>query len=990
MNNTDNQDSNYLEVNFFMTNCRSMMNKLDIIECEIFACKKYDIIILTETWARPFFDDKLFEKPDYTLFRDDRVTGRGGGIMIYVNNSLQPSVITLPRFKSTVNAVACSFHKKGLILGVYRPPNNTQQNLKLDLEDICNCIRVIERQCVVDKLIFIAGDLNLPNLIWEQKQMQRNPPIFYELLATLSINNLQQIVNFPTRTSSILDVLFASRNIAKYTVHDHPNLGDSDHSSIVYKCFIPDSTCPVKYGERTGSSTINLNKVDWYRFSLLMEYDYPQFFLMQGSSKTDINNLVQYYTDCVLNNLAKSTLDISVTVIANSSKCKHSKMRMIVPWCNYTCIAAINKKRWLYNRVKRFNNADERMEYKRHSNYCKFVIRKAKTDYEDKVANSLCTVKNSQSFWKYLKRRLNKKRSNQLAICDQSVDANCSTLISDPVQVAKLFNDFFATVFCTNNDQLSSAAIQNIVAYYSGHMQNEPSPITGREIIDAISKLKSSYTKDNDSLSNMFYRLSGHVTVKFLSRIFNLMFYSGIFPDIWKTARIIPLFKKGNVNIVSNYRPISILSCTSKIFEIIIKNRMLDYLEEHNLIVNEQHGFRKGASTTSNLLLFTHTIANAFMDNNEVHAVFIDYLKAFDKVQHNFLLQKMACLGINIMYINMICDYLSNRQQIVCIDGKFSNTISCKSGVPQGSVLGPFLFSIFINDVVHSVKHSNILLFADDLKLFKVISKENRLSDINKFQQDLNEIYNWSVTMCLPINVSKSNWLIFTNNHKKATSANTNITYMCNSESLSQVDNVKDLGVLFDKRISFNEHINYSVLKAQKISAVINKLFSFSKVDTKVRMFNTFIRPQLEYASQVWSPSKKSLINKIEKLQRNYTRKLEPSLKLDYEQRLNRINALSLSMRRDYLDMCYLYKIWYSECKLINLDSLLLNKGSSTRNYMNITPKYNANSTVYKEFSRRAIIIWNSLPVNIRKLPTLTAFKVKMKKWFMTREFKQE
>lgn len=326
-----------------------------------------------------------------------------------------------------------------------------------------------------------------------------------------------------------------------------------------------------------------------------------------------------------------------------------------------------------------------------------------------------------------------------------------------------------------------------------------------------------------------------------LSRLFNKCLLNGIFPDIWKRANVIPLYKKGDATLCNNDRPVSLLPCISKVFERIIFQNMFKYLKDNKLITEKQSGFTPGDSTTNQLSIICHNIYSALDEGDEVHGVFLDFTKAFDKVWHRRLIYKLCRCGINGSSLKLITSYLQNRKQRVLLSSTESSWREITSGVPQGSVLGPLLFIIYINDICDSIE-SDIYLFADDCSLFLRVRRHRRKA-AKIINSDLLKISKWCKDWLLILSPSKTVSLFFSRKHNVLLEE----PLMINGNVIKMVDTHKHLGITLNKTLSWSEHILEISAKAMKHTQLL-LLFKYSMNRfTLQRCYLSFVRPILEY-----------------------------------------------------------------------------------------------------------------------------------------------
>lgn len=345
--------------------------------------------------------------------------------------------------------------------------------------------------------------------------------------------------------------------------------------------------------------------------------------------------------------------------------------------------------------------------------------------------------------------------------------------------------------------------------------------------------------------------------------IFHKSLEQGIFPTIWKKSFITPIHKQGNRATVSNYRPISILSAISKLFEKLVLIQISSHIR--TVISPKQHGFLEGRSTITNLYIYSNII-RALENGASVHTIYTDFSKTFDRVDHNILLDKLYRYGFTGTTHDWFRSYLADRHLQVRINGYLSNAFNSTSGVPQGSHLGPILFNLFANDIGENIQ-SEYLLYADDLKIFRTVS--NNL-DAATLQEDIDSLSDWchrnklylNAKKCFAVSYSRSNTII----HKN---------YYLDGNRISEQTEVKDLGITIDSRLTFISHVDNITKHALKILGLINRTCrDFSNPHTLVRLFSSLVSPIIEYGSIIWSPSTAQLINKIEKIQTIFVKNL--------------------------------------------------------------------------------------------------------------------
>ena len=466
-----------------------------------------------------------------------------------------------------------------------------------------------------------------------------------------------------------------------------------------------------------------------------------------------------------------------------------------------------------------------------------------------------------------------------------------------------------------------------------------------------------------------------------LTLLFNLSFGSRRVPSLWKKANVTLVFKSDAKDVVENYRSTSLLSIPSKCQEKIVHNAIYSHVAPY--LADWQHGFVRGRSCVTQLVLSHHHWSKALDDGLQVDVVFLDFAKAFDRVSHDILLQKLCNFGISGTLLNWCKDYLTNREQRVVIDGKSSSWSVIPSGVPQSSSLGPLFFVIFISDLPEVVMPGNtIALYADDCKTSRVITCP---SDYPLFQSDLDNLYLLSQQNLMDFNIKKCKLMRIT---KKKTPFHSDL--QINNHTLEETFEFSDLGIITSSKLSWNAHIDKIRSKANKILGLVKRTCKGTKDITTLRtLFCALVRSQLEYCTAVWSPQTARNINKLEKIQRRATKFI---LKTDddYDTRRKRLNLLSLEDRRFLFGVLLLYKVlngyisigistyiqFYTDSDRYHLrgrDELTLNKNF-------------ARTTTFKSsFFNRIVDMWNALPLKVRQASNISNFKKGARDFLLSR-----
>ena len=373
-------------------------------------------------------------------------------------------------------------------------------------------------------------------------------------------------------------------------------------------------------------------------------------------------------------------------------------------------------------------------------------------------------------------------------------------------------------------------------------------------------------------------------------------------PLLQNLANVAPIFKKGNRVLAENYRPVSLTCITCKIFEHIVCRHILDHVEDHKILINLQHGFRSGRSCETQLITTTHDLLSSFNSKYQIDVAILDFSTAFDTVPHAGLLGKLEHYGIDSKILLWITNFLNNRKQCVVVDGSFSNYADVESGVPQGTVLGPLLFLLHINDLPSCV-NSKVRLFADDCLLYREIKNNQDQIDM---QRDLDALMDWGSTWGMKFNAKKCNIMRVSRSRKPLQHF-----YSLGNEILQEVSDAKYLGIQIDNKLDWNKHISTVAARGQSKLAFPNRNLKGCPKKLRDTAYISLIRPALEYSCSVWHPHKKSNKDKIEKVQRRAARFVSNNFrrKASVSEMLHELGWQSLDGRRQDQRLVLFFKI---------------------------------------------------------------------------------
>ena len=620
----------------------------------------------------------------------------------------------------------------------------------------------------------------------------------------------------------------------------------------------------------------------------------------------------------------------------------------------YMTNAAIRLKNAKKRHWKRYVSTQteyDKRNYVKCKNNLRKLTRQLRKNYEENLAKN--SKRNPKMFWKYANSRL--KSRARIPSLIQSNGSRATT----SKEKADALNNFFASTFTVENleeiPETPTHPVDQLLSTVN---------ITPEIVKSKLESLNSSKSPGPDKWHSHFLKELANIICIPLSILFNKSLIEGAH-NSWLQANITPIFKKGKRSSPTNYRPVSLTSTVSKIMESIVRDKILAHMIKNGMIDDNQHGFVPGRDCITQLLLCMEEWTSILERNQAFDLIYTDFSKAFDSVPHKRLLQKLKSIGIDGDLFNWVKSFLSGRIQRVNVDGVLSDWISVISGVPQGSVLGPLLFVIYINDLSHEVKMNFCKLFADDCKIYGNVGRNID----NSLHQDLKNLEIWSQKWQLLFNTTKCKVLHFGY-------SNQNESYNIYGSILEAKNEEKDLGIIIDNKLKF--HVNTSAVtkKANQVLGVLKKAYTSRDPLTITTLYKAFVRPHLEYGNVIWGPFYEGDKHMIERVQRRVS-KLVPELKdLPYEERLKRLRLPSLEYRRKRGDMIWMYKIMN---ELVRIDSTKLftpYKISKTRGHeRKVVRKHAVKLVRINSFAQRTVNNWNSLPEYVVEAKSLNTFK---------------
>jgi len=799
-----------------------------------------------------------------------------GGVGFYINDSFKFSTrddlsIVKDQFESLWIEIDNGHHKNMLCGVIYRHPTG---DITQFMDYLNTTLDKIHHE---NKLCTLMGDFNL-DLLKAESHEKTN-----DFLNTLGSSFFRPLLLQPTRitdhTATLIDNIFI--NTLDYSIISGNFIYDlSDH--------LPNFVIVKK--PHTNLNNQRIYKRDYSnldRQSLLNDFNLINWeeVLVEHS---DPDHMFTLFHNKLLHIIDKH---IPLKLISR----KKSKLRS-KPWITKGIMISIQQKNKLYKKFIKTKSADHQTKFKLYRNKINHLIRISKQQYYNDYFNA--NASSAKHVWKGIKEIVNPK-SNQHNCTINKISIGDNDL-TDPKSISNAFNNYFANIGKQLADNIPASAnsaleyLANLPNYYDSFYLF---PTDAEEIAAEISSLKLGKSVGPFSVPVKVLKILQPYIAKPLEIIFNSSLATGIVPQSLKIAKVIPIFKKGSNTDLGNYRPISLLSVFDKILEKIVAKRMLNYIEKKNILYDKQFGFRSNYSTDYAILSIIDKIQQAIDKREFSCGIFLDMSKAFDTVNHQILIAKLNRYGFRGPISDWLTDYLKDRKQFVSIGETFSDQQTILLGVPQGSVLGPLLFLLYINDFHLCSNIFDFHLFADDASLF--YKHKNLTSLQTNANVELGNIYAWLCANKLTLNITKSNYVLF---HPSQRKVPLDPELYINNNQLKQEKYIKYLGILIDSNLSWKPHINYILSKVKRNCGILCKIRYFVDLRTRVQLYYSLIYPFLIYGILAWGSTYPTTLDPLFKLQKKVMRVITFS---NFDERssplFKRLNVIKLN------DIAFLY-----------------------------------------------------------------------------------
>lgn len=822
-------NSGYLA--FLHCNTQSARNKAD--ELRMLISKflvRFHVIMLTETWYS--CESDVLRLPGYQSYYLNRCSRRGGGVLQLVSEEMLCTL--LPQFTQiTPDYEALTLeHAKYLFVVVYRPPDGCVSKFFGFLSGLLNFADTNNFN------VIIGGDCNINML-----QNTASTRDFKILLDSFHCANvIKEHTRITCNSSTLLD-LFITNNSENCVKSGTIISGVSDHLPV-YMLYKHKSSLKNRTSKSESYTVqdINIDTLDAFRYEMI---------------KINWNPVYECTSAEEAYNVFMSLLKFTYLKCFKFKRVKKSK-KLRKPWMTHESYRLIKEKDALFAKFVKTKNPRDLSKFRKFRNHVTKYLRSTKNAYFENLFNG--RLGNSDLIWREINKLLNKNSYRQ-----DELELKIDNALLKGKELAHKFNTYFTTLVSPQSNVECHAVKQFLDAPNLETVFLEPT--CPEEIHSTFTSLKNSRARDIDDIEIRPIKYTLDILSPVLSFIFNLCLSTGTFPTNMQRARVTVIFKSGNRNSFSNYRPISILPVISKGLEKIIFKRVSCFCQKHSLLSPKQFGFRSGMSTEMPLLTQKEFILTGFENKLLTLGVYIDFSKAFDRINHRILAVKLEHYGFRGISLGLLMSYLKHRKQCVVIDENRSSLLEITSGVPQGSILGPLLFNIYVNDITKLNKNAECIMYADDTTLLLQSTNVHDLTYAANIE--LLEILKWTEINCLEINGSKTKAVLFT---PVQNIVNRNLSLHLGSENIEVVQEVKTLGVIFHQHLNWNTQVDHVAKRLSKACGVLCKFRQVLPSKVKLLLYNSMFAPHINYCNLVWGNTSQGNINKLVLLQKKAIR----------------------------------------------------------------------------------------------------------------------
>lgn len=817
------------------TNIRSMPRNLSKLKCYLENLNhKFTIHSFTESWISNH-SAGLYGMAGYNVEHNYRKDRKGGGVSLFISEEVEYQLredltIQTPYMETLFVELTnnTGFKNKNVICGVvYRPPNTDMKLFNNKMSELLDKIKSD------GKLAYIMGDYNINIINSEHIETLNFIDMMFEYGFIPCINKPTRVTS---KSATLIDNIFTNNYCSFDSAINGILYTDvSDHFPIFHIDVLSSVDNGPKYVQKRDFNKIAIEKFN----NLIAEVDWND--VMSSDDTKNAYSLFHRKFSC----LYDECFPLRYVKLGYKDR---------KPWLSEGLKTSIKHKNKLF--MKKNKNPDLEDEYKSFRNVLNKLLHKAERNY---YRSLLFKCRNNmKKSWKVLKDVINHKKKSASSSRFKVNDI----ITSDKKRISNGFNDFYINVGNNLAQKIpnSTRTPKDFVKDFNPNSMFVDS-VSKEDVVKIVASLKSA-SAGWDGISLNIVKSSFISIVEPLTHCMNLSLMNGIVPDELKIARVIPLFKSGDITLFSNYRPVSVLPLFSKILERLMYARLLSFINHSKLLYKFQFGFREGHSPELALIYLIDKISNSLENGEYVLGVFLDFSKAFDTVNHEILFEKLEMYGVRGIALNWFKSYLKNRYQYVVYNGERSDKKRITCGVPQGSILGPLLFLLYINDLANVSEKLFALLFADDSNMF--LSGKNIDELVNSMNIEMEKVTDWLNVNKLSLNLKKTHYMIF---RGRRTKLNVNSKLIINNTVIAMEKKTKFLGVIIDENLLFKNHILYVKGKISRSLGILYKCRKYFDSDTLLMLYSSFVYPHFTYCLSVWGNTCKTYLKPLVLLQ---------------------------------------------------------------------------------------------------------------------------